>query len=481
MPLFDARGLLPPNKRKRCLYTWAEPFREHALPILRRIEPEFADLFDPEIGRPNRPVELVVGILILKEISDLTDDEALDAVEWNVLWSWAFQREPEEMHLCQKTLHNFRTGLLRRDKAKLAFRRVTDELIAALGVKVTRQRLDSTQILSNIAVLSRLGVLCETLRVFLRAVKDTAPKAYESLPTGILRRHGEESAYADARREDGPRRLQVVARDIWRLIVRFEDDRRITTTEAWTLLKRIFDEQCVLTTPDSTPTPDDDDHGEGSVPVTLKEPKKVRSDSLQTPHDPDVTYSGHKGKGYAVQVAETCVENNPVQLITEVQVTPACEGDARATVPVVQALDAAHAHPEEMVADTSYSGAPNASQLAALGVNLTAPAPAQGKPEPGKPYPEPAATCPVDLPGAGEWLKRQEASQRFKQKYAIRAGIEATNSELKRPHGMRKLRVRREARVRLAVYFKALACNLKRALRHWVALLKAAEGCAAHG
>ena len=56
------------------------------------------------------------------------------------------------------------------------------------------------------------------------------------------------------------------------------------------------------------PEDDDDDAGECKVPVALKDPKQVSADSLQSPHDPDVTYSGHKGKGYEVQVAETCHE-----------------------------------------------------------------------------------------------------------------------------------------------------------------------------
>ena len=45
-------------------------------------------------------------------------------------------------------------------------------------------------------------------------------------------------------------------------------------------------------------------------------------------------------------------------------------------------------------------------------------------------------------------------------RYAIRAGI--ANSELKRAHGLGRLRVRGGRRVRLAVYLKALACNFKR-------------------
>lgn len=77
--LFDAGGLLPAEKRERCRKSWAGPFREKALPILRKIEEEFAELFHPEKGRPNRPVELVVGVLLLKEMFDPTDPEALDA------------------------------------------------------------------------------------------------------------------------------------------------------------------------------------------------------------------------------------------------------------------------------------------------------------------------------------------------------------------------------------------------------------------
>jgi len=43
-----------------------------------------------------------------------------------------------------------------------------------------------------------------------------------------------------------------------------------------------------------------------------------------------------------------------------------------------------------------------------------------------------------------------------------RAGIEATNSELKRSHGIGKLRVRRAVKVCFAVACKVIACNIKR-------------------
>jgi hypothetical protein len=466
--LFDAGGLLPPDKRERCEASWAGAFRRQALPILRGVEDEFAELFDPEMGRPNRPVELVLGVLILKEMSDLTDQETLQHLEFDVLWWYALSREPHETHLCQKTLHNFRTGLMKHDKSKVAFRKVTDELVRALGVDVGRQRLDSTHILSNIAIRSRLGLFVDVIRKFLGGVKQGDPKAYEGIPERLRGRYAEERRYEDANRSEGPRRLRVAARDVWRLADRFKDHPGLSKAEEYGLLDRLFRDQCDLTEKAEEPEKDDDDHGEGGAPAVAKEASKVESDSLQSAHDGDVTYHGKKGKGYEAQVAETCAKGNEVQLITEVEVTRSCDSDQKATVPVVEGLIEAGQKPKELVADTQFSGGENAAALAREGVNLLAPAAPTGKPEEGKEYPEPEAECPKEAEAAVEWLRRQEASPRFKERYKIRSGIESTNAELKGVHGMKKLRVRGKGRVKLAVYFKALALNVKRALRAWL-------------
>ena len=75
-------------------------------------------------------------------------------------------------------------------------------------------------------------------------------------------------------------------------------------------------------------------------------------------------------------------------------------------------------------------------------------------------------TVTVDLKAVNlERRRRALASGAFKEGYRIRAGIEATVSELKRRHGLGALRVRGRGRVELAVYLKALACNIKRMVR----------------
>ena len=480
-PGYDAEGLLPRVQAEQCEKSWAGPFRRQALPILIEVEDQFTDLYDAKTGRPNRSVALLLGVHILKDMHDLTDEEVLEDLTFDLRWWWAFQMDPRELHLCQKTLHNFRVNLMAQAKSKLPFQTVTDRLIQALGVKVDRQRHDSTQILSNFAALTRLGVICETMRVFLAELETLDARLYEDVPPGLRARHGGTAPYQDARRKEGPRRLAVAARDVWRLIDRFQGNSAVTSLPAWKLLVRLFEEQCVVKPDAKGPEDGDADREDGPVPVELKEAKKVQSSSMQTPHDPEVTYSGHKGKGYSVQISETCGEENPVEMITGVEVTPACENDAKATVGVVEALAEAGLKPKELVADTSFSGAENAAELAKRDVDLLAPMPAAGKPDPKKVYPPPAEHCPKDSEGAGEWLRCQEAHPSFGKRYSIRAGIEATNSEVKRAHGMRKLRVRGGERVRLAVYFKALACNVKRALKWWLQCMGSAEGAVALG
>lgn len=60
-----------------------------------------------------------------------------------------------------------------------------------------------------------------------------------------------------------------------------------------------------------------------------------------------------------------------------------------------------------------------------------------------------------------------EQEDAFRDRYRARAGIEGTNSELKRGQGLGDLRVRGAARMALAVFMKLTACNMKRALKYW--------------
>ena len=536
--LFGTRNLVPPAKAKRLQASWAEAFRRSALPLID--EAVFAPLYCAGHGRPNRPVQTVVGVLLLKEMHGLTDAAALEQLEYNLQWHHALELTPEEAHLPQKTLHNFRARLLAHDGGRRGFAVITDGIRQALGTNVHRQRLDSTHVMSNMAVLTRLGLFCETLRHLLKTLASKHPRLSKRVPARLRRRYlkedGEATAYPDAPSSAGPRRLSVAARDLYRLHQRLAGT-AAEALESYALLQRLLAEQCDVTPEPQSPSEEDDDDGEGRVPVRLKAAEDVRSDSLQSPYDAEATYNARKGKGYEVQIAETCVEApdetaaedlSTVNLITHVEVTDACASDEHATMPVLEALAQRGQRPDELVADTAYGSGDNAVAAERLGTELVSPVkgpPVEVEAEPetvtrtdfqvqadledpaicpaghlareqtpceGRPHhatltfePEGCESCDllsvcpvkrngeadgyvvtVDLKAANLARRRRAlASGAFRERYRIRAGIEATVSELKRKHGLGTLRVRGRWRVELAVYLKALACNVKRMVR----------------
>ena len=127
--LWQSQFLVTPKKAKRLEGSWAEVFRNEALPLLD--EELFAPMYCADNGRPNRAVQTVLGVHLLKEMFNFTDGEALEQLEFNLLWHHALRLDIEETHLPQKTLHNFRVRLMQHDGGRLAFQETTDRIIQA--------------------------------------------------------------------------------------------------------------------------------------------------------------------------------------------------------------------------------------------------------------------------------------------------------------------------------------------------------------
>lgn len=360
LSLLESRFLVDPKKRDRLERSWAEVFRTKILPLID--EEAFRECFHADNGRPNKSIRLLVGLHILKEADDLTDEQILDALEFNIQWQHALGVEPATAHVAERTLYYFRHKLMENERAQRVFEQVTQAMMKMDGLSAARQRLDSTHVISNIAVLTRLGLFTETITVFLRELRKEAPTKLAKLDSSLLKRYLEREGYfSDATREQAQRRLPVVAQDLLALVKRFETDAGVVSLPSYGLLVRLLADQCDVT------------EGEAETPaVTVKEGKEVAGTSLQTPHDPDATY-GHKGKGYEAQVAETCVKENPYQVITAVDLNGAHASDQHATMPIVEKLIADGNKPDEMLADTGYGSGENIVGCAELGVTLIAP------------------------------------------------------------------------------------------------------------
>jgi hypothetical protein len=506
--LFSVEVGMDPAKRARLERSWAHQYRRAALPLIE--EKRFAPFFDPGNGRPNKSVRLVVSVLVLKEVFDLTDAEALEQLEWNAAWQYALDVAPTEAHACQKTLHNYRVLLLEDGEGAALFESTTARLIQAAGLKTGRQRQDSTHILPNIKLLTRLGLFVQTVTGFLEALRKEHPRLCGELPEELRERYLDREGYfADARSSEAPRRLEQAALDAYVLVNRFDEHRTVSAMESFVLLRRLYADQCV---PPSEG---------GGRPDKIELREKPSSSSLQSPSDPDVTY-GHKGKGYEVQLTETCDPDNPFEAVTSVGINAANESDQHQVLPALEQVErTCGAAPSEMHTDAGYASGDNIVRAKEHGTNLLAPIGSKGPDEsvanlgdfefdeageqvkscPVGHAPvahqqsrglvrlaifsaqhcggcELRSVCPTETRGEKRALPfrpqdvavaRRRAEQEtadFKDRHKIRSGIEATNSELKRCHGLGKLRVRRRPRVALAARLKVLALNIKRYVAH---------------
>jgi len=506
-PLFGVEHRMEPEKRARLERSWAHQYRVKALPLID--ETLFEKYFHEDNGRPNKSIRMVVSVLILKEVFNLTDAEALDALEWHAAWHYALDVTPEEAHTCQKTLHNYRTLLSSDDEGAALFERTTARLIQSAHLKTGRQRLDSTHIVSNIRLLTRLGLFVQTITQFLEALRKDHPRLCNRVAEQVRQRYLDREGYfADARSSDAPRRLEQAALDLHGLVQLFKDHKQVAAMEAFALVLRLYKEQC------------DPPKGKRPRRIALKE--KPSSSSLQSPSDPDVTY-GHKGKGYEVQLAESCDEENAFQAITAVDINGANESDQHQVGPVLEQTErTCGAAPDEMAADAGYASGDNIVMAQEdHGTQLKAPI---GSKESDKYIPvgefqfndegtqvlqcpmgqapvrhqqnrngtamlalfstkqckrcKLRHVCPTQKRRDGRHLRftkgdvavarrrMEQETKAFKERYKIRSGIEATNSELKRRHGLGKLRVRGRPRVGLSVRLKVLAVNMKRYVAH---------------
>ncbi len=503
--LFQPCVSMPYPLRKKLADSWAEVFRNDVLVHIP--EDMFAHLYCSDNGRPNSPIALLVGLSLIKELRNLTDAQLFEAFHFDLLVHHALGIAPGEVTLSERTLYNFRARAAGDAAVLQVFESLTDRMISALALCTGVQRLDSTQVSSNMVHLSRLGLFVQTMERFVTKLNALAPAHIAALPEPIQERYLERTgSFADTTGANSRRRLGQAAQDLAFLVDHFEDDLQVRDLPAYRLLVRLFREQCEVQT----------DNGE--LVAVLKEPTDIAADSLQAPSDPDATYSHHKGKGYQVQIAETCHPDNPVELITHVAVEGAHESDHNALLPCIEATHERGIGPDQLLADTAYSSGDNLVAAAEKGVDLVAPTPGTVDPDnlsladfafeddgmdiarcpeghrPIRQGPnrkgdhhlvrfdasvcqacECEGSCPAGKNHATVRFSindyalalsraRQQTSE-FKQFYKLRSGVEATNAALKTAHGFAKLWARGRDRVTFAVLMKTLALNFKRYAR----------------
>lgn len=512
--MFDTLDDFGPKRRGRLERSWAKLFREEILPALP-VE-KLAGQYDEAKGRPTKELHAMLGLMLLQQMQDLPDEEAVDQFAFNRQWQYALGIESEGDEACYvspRTLWSMREVLCREGLYESLFASVTQKLAKVFSVDTSRQRLDSTHVYSNMRHLSRVGIFVATIKKFLVNLKRHHRELFstldEEMVSRYLRKHGA-GMFSLVKPSESSRALEVVAHDLFELVSLFGDKDAVVGMSSYRLLVRVLGEQCIV---------EEDVTGGGKV--VLKAGGDVGSDSLQSPSDPDAGYDGHKGKGYHVQVMETWHpegSGNGLSLITHVETSPAHASDTAALLPAIAGAQERGLGPAEILADTLYGSDDNGERAREeRGVEVVAPAGGSGRRGDGYDLSDfhlnedgvivhcpqghgPVETkrgkrgrhiarfgietcegccdrprCPVQKGKrfSGLWYsgkkgrlaKRRayERTEEFQERYRFRAGIEATMSQGKSRTGLGRLRVRGLDAVRFCAALKAAGLNILRA------------------
>ena len=517
--LFDPWAHLGPKRRKLLDQSWAGLFREHILQELP--VDELTPFFREDFGRPTKELYTVMGALLLQQAHDLTDEETIAEVAFNEQWHYALNitsESDEAKYICPKTLYNAHRLFMDHNLAEVVFDKIAAKLAQVFEVDLKKQRLDSVHIKSNMARLGRIGLMAKTIAKFLTNLRRQHRTLFDELPEELAGKYMTKKAlgcFALVKPSESAKRLSEVAQDLFDLAMRFSGNELIASMTSFQLLTRALHEQCQVTKSEA---------GE-PLAFTIRPAKEVSPSSLQNPSDPEAGYDAHKGQGYQAQVMETYNEETDpdkkaqtLDLITHVEVESAAEHDAHALLPAIESTQARGLGPEEALADSLYGGDDNLAAAAELGVEVVAPATGHKKEgklalddfefsEEGEVAACPAGHAPVkrktnrkkgrrsaafslelcaNCPRAADCpakpgkrnhrrlrytdkelrlaLRRQaERTPAFKNRYRMRAGVEATMSDLDRMTKIKRLRVRGLKAVRFAATMKAAGVNLFRA------------------
>ena len=177
---------LPEKHRKRLEQSWAGTFYQET--FCRIPEDLFRVLYADLPSRPNVPVNVLVSLDLLKAQFGWSDEELYNHFIFDMQVRYALgYRDLKEGDFEIRTLYYFRRHLADHflktgeNLLQIAFEQMTDQQACAHKVNLRVQRMDSTQIMSNIVDASRLQLLVEVIQRLVRVLSVAEQERYAEL------------------------------------------------------------------------------------------------------------------------------------------------------------------------------------------------------------------------------------------------------------------------------------------------------------
>jgi hypothetical protein len=493
-------------------------FHEEIWPELRRLEPELTSMYCVDNGRPGESPVRLLAVSILQFMEKLPDRQAVEAMVFDVRWKCALGMELEEGGFHPTVLVRFRERLLAHGMEGIGFETTLDILRKAGYLsKKTARRLDSTHVLGQVAEMSRLECVRETIRLAMKALAREESVVRPEAWSLWWERYVESKPDYKAKTEILRLKMDQAGVDVYELLSwSGELSEQVRESEAVELLRRVFEE-----------------HFEFTQDSGVVQRRSVPAGAVQNPHDPESQWSCKnttKQKswvGYKVQIVETVEEQprekgEPTKNVITAMATQEATASDRAAMPVVEQEweSAGETKADILYADAGYSSGAELARAQEEGRELRAPV--QGPPTKAGRYSveafdvsvkERCTVCPAERRSTNcsrleesktgkvtyrfEWnrslcqscaqrakclgkgqkhrtllvgehhdlvqrRRREQKTSAFLKDMRRRNGIEGTISELSRSHGLRRSRYRGRLKTRLQNYLIGAACNIKR-------------------
>lgn len=164
MIIADSFVELTIREQKALEKSWAKVFADEIFPSID--EKRFSVLYSDKASRPNTPVNVIVGALIIKELFDYSDDEMVENLMLDVRIQYALHTTHfPEQPLSDKTLSRFRKRCY--DYERLHNQDLYHDCVKDLSTAIAKlrningriRRMDSMMIASNIRKLSRMELI----------------------------------------------------------------------------------------------------------------------------------------------------------------------------------------------------------------------------------------------------------------------------------------------------------------------------------
>ena len=297
MSFDDPYFSLTEREQKMLDRSWATQFADHIFPLID--EERFSVLYSDKASRPNTPVNVLVGALILKELRKQTDDEIFESLLFDVRYQRALHTTSfKEQPMSDTSLKRFRNRCLTYemehgvDLIHECITELSSEMAKLMNISGQIQRMDSMMVASNIKRLSRMELLYTCLSNFVIYLHK---HGHDDKLSGLEHYYdpNDMNAVIYHKREDPEEdRLQTILNDADGLLKACEGS--FDEVAQYQLLIRVIREQTIR-------------NEDGTLRLKKRTDGGMDSTFLQNPADPEATFrekAGKKNRGYAANITE---------------------------------------------------------------------------------------------------------------------------------------------------------------------------------